>query len=202
MYAPLWRVTLTGGETREYGGLVIANGHNWDPKLPAYPGNFDGLSLHSARYKTPDVLAGKRVLVVGGGNSGCDIAVESAQHAAKTFLSLRRGYHYLPKFLRGKPIDVCGERLLSWGLPLWLRRQITRLLVFWTSGLPEHYGLPRPDHRLLETHPIINSQMLMQTAQLFVGLLTLGVVGLVVDRIFRAILARSMRRYMQSDQLI
>jgi ABC-type nitrate/sulfonate/bicarbonate transport system permease component len=49
---------------------------------------------------------------------------------------------------------------------------------------------------------IMNSQMLMQTAQLFVGLLTLGVVGLVVDRIFRAILARSMRRYMQSDQLI
>ena len=48
----------------------------------------------------------------------------------------------------------------------------------------------------------MNSQMLMQTAQLFVGLLTLGVVGLVVDRIFRAILARSMRRYMQSDQLI
>jgi ABC-type nitrate/sulfonate/bicarbonate transport system permease component len=49
---------------------------------------------------------------------------------------------------------------------------------------------------------IMNSQMLMQTAQLFVGLLTLGVVGLLVDRVFRAILARSMRRYMQSDELI
>jgi ABC-type nitrate/sulfonate/bicarbonate transport system permease component len=49
---------------------------------------------------------------------------------------------------------------------------------------------------------IMNSQLLLQTDQLFVGLLTLGIVGLVVDRIFRTILARSMRRYMQSDELI
>jgi NitT/TauT family transport system permease protein/taurine transport system permease protein len=49
---------------------------------------------------------------------------------------------------------------------------------------------------------IMNSQMLMQTSQLFVGLLTLGVLGLIVDRIFRAILARSMRRYMRTDELI
>lgn len=44
---------------------------------------------------------------------------------------------------------------------------------------------------------IMNSQLLLQTDQLFVGLLSLGIVGLIVDRIFRVILARSMRRYMQ-----
>jgi ABC-type nitrate/sulfonate/bicarbonate transport system permease component len=49
---------------------------------------------------------------------------------------------------------------------------------------------------------IMNSQMLMQTSQLFVGLLTLGVLGMIVDRAFRAILARSMRRYMQTDDLV
>jgi ABC-type nitrate/sulfonate/bicarbonate transport system permease component len=49
---------------------------------------------------------------------------------------------------------------------------------------------------------IMNSQMLMQTSQLFVGLLTLGVLGLIIDRIFRAILARSMPRYMRADELI
>lgn len=49
---------------------------------------------------------------------------------------------------------------------------------------------------------IMNSQLLLQTDQLFVGLLTLGIVGLIVDRVFRAMLARSMRRYMQSDELI
>lgn len=155
-----WRVTLASGEVRVYRGVVIANGHNWDPKRPELPGHFAGQILHSADYKTPDILKGRRVLVIGGGNSGCDIAVEAAQHAAATFHSLRRGYHYLPKFLRGKPVDECGERLLRWRLPLWLRRQITRVMVKIAIGLPQQYGLPVPDHRLFETHPIINSQML------------------------------------------
>ena len=155
-----WQVRLSDGTSRAYAGVVIANGHNWDPNLPNYPGQFDGLSLHSRDYKTPDILAGKRVLVVGAGNSGCDIAVESAQHAARTCHSVRRGYHYLPKFLYGKPIDQCGERLLHWRLPLWLRRFVTRRVVKMSLGLPEDYGLPAPDHRLYETHPIVNSQML------------------------------------------
>jgi len=154
-----WEITLENGETRRYRGLVIANGHNWDPYRPDLPGEFDGQILHSAQYKTPDGLRGRRVLVVGAGNSGCDIAVESAQHAAATFHSTRRGYHYLPKFLLGRPIDQCGEALLRWRLPLWLRRAISGLAVRVTLGTPGRVGLPAPDHRLFETHPIINSQL-------------------------------------------
>lgn len=157
---PTWLVTLSNGERRRYRGVVIANGHNWDPRFPNFPGRFDGLVLHSCQYKTPDVLAGKRVLVVGAGNSGCDIAVEAAQHAARTFHSMRRGYHYVPKFLRGKPIDEVGERLLRWRLPLWLRRFVTAKVVKLAVGAPQDFGLPKPDHQLFETHPIINSQML------------------------------------------
>ena len=161
-----WRAELRSADRRlaptrshVYRGVVICNGHNWDPKWPELPGRFDGLSLHSADYKTPDVLAGLRVLVVGAGNSGCDIAVESAQHAAVTLHSVRRGYHYLPKFLLGKPIDECGERLLNWRLPLWLRRAITKALVRLSLGPPWRVGLAAPDHRLFEAHPIINSQL-------------------------------------------
>ena len=155
-----WRVTLDDGSQRTYAGVVIANGHHWDPQRPTYPGTFSGQALHSAEYKTPEVLAGRRVLVVGAGNSGCDIAVESAQHAAATFHSMRRGYHFVPKFLNGKPADVCGERLLRWHLPLWLRRIIARRMVRMAIGAPADFGLPAPDHKLFETHPIINSQML------------------------------------------
>jgi cation diffusion facilitator CzcD-associated flavoprotein CzcO len=157
-----WNVTLSTGEVRRYRGVVIANGHNWDPKWPQYPGEFHGTILHSSQYKTPEVFVGKRVLVVGAGNSGCDIAVESAQIAERTLHSLRRGYHFLPKFLHGKPIDVCGERLLRWRLPLAVRRFISYWFVRFAVGTPQMYGLPKPDHRLFETHPIINSQMLYQ----------------------------------------
>ena len=154
-----WQVALADGSNRRYTGIVIANGHHWDARFPDYPGTFAGRTLHSSEYKTPEVLRGQRVLVVGAGNSGCDIAVESSGHAAATFHSSRRGYHYLPKFLFGKPTDVCGERLLRWRLPLWLRRSIARRLAKMALGSPEDFGLPAPDHRLFETHPIINSQM-------------------------------------------
>lgn len=155
-----WLVRLESGERRRYARVAIANGHNWDPSWPDFPGGFDGLTLHSGEYKTPEILAGQRVLVVGGGNSGCDIAVESGRHAAATRLSLRRGYHFLPKFFHGTPIDVCGERMLRWRLPLWLRRLLAGTACFFLQGTRAGTGLPKPDHRLFETHPTINSQLI------------------------------------------
>ncbi len=159
-----WLMTFADGSRRRYRGLIIANGHNWDPQWPNYPGTFAGTVLHSCQYKTPDVLVGRRVLVVGGGNSGCDIAVESAQHAAATYHSLRRGYHYLPKLVFGRPIDQAGERYLRWRVPLFIRRMISSLVSRLVLGRPERFHLPRPDHRLFETHPIINSQMMYYAA--------------------------------------
>jgi hypothetical protein len=150
-----WDVTLASGERRRYRGVVIANGHNWDPRWPNYPGRFDGDVLHSSQYKTPDVLVGRRVLVVGGGNSGYDIASESTRHAEATFHSLRRGYRLLPRFFRGRPVDQGGEWMLLWRWPLWLRRlsiaRVSRLA--WQPQSP-----PDADHAFLETHPAINGR--------------------------------------------
>lgn len=163
-----WVVQLESGERRYYGRLVIANGHNWDHRFPAWSGRagasapFGGVEMHSGEYKTPDVIAGKRVLVVGGGNSGCDIAVECSQHAATTRLSLRRGYHFLPKFYRGLPIDSVGERLLRWRLPLWLRQALAGGIIYLVQGSRVGTGLPKPDHKLFQTHPTINSQLIYQ----------------------------------------
>jgi cation diffusion facilitator CzcD-associated flavoprotein CzcO len=155
-----WDVTPANQPTRRYGALVIANGHNWSPKWPTYPGHFAGTMMHSAQYRTPDVLAGRRVLVIGAGNSGCDIAVESAQNAVRTLHSTRRGYHYIPKFVFGRPSDKLGDKLLKARLPLRLRRWLTTTVLRWLVGSPEKFGLPRPDHKLFETHPIINSLLL------------------------------------------
>jgi hypothetical protein len=153
-------VTTGSGETRRYGGLVVCNGHNWSPKYPSYPGAFTGQVLHSADYRTPDVLSGKRVLVVGGGNSGCDIACEAAQFAKACFHSTRRGYHYFPKYLLGQPGDRLGDKLRKLRVPLPLRRLLVTALLKLVVGSPERYGLPRPDHRLWEAHPIINTLLL------------------------------------------
>lgn len=158
-----WQVHLAGeAAPRSFQAVIVANGHHWDPLYPNFPGEFTGETLHARQYKTPDLFAGRRVLVVGAGNSGCDIAVEAAQHAEAAFLSMRRGYHFLPKFLRGKPIDVAGETLHRWGMPLWLRRAVAGALIHVAVGPLENYGLPKPDHRLFEAHPIVNSQLLYE----------------------------------------
>jgi len=111
------------------------------------------------------VLRDKRVLVVGAGNSGCDIAVESAQNAAITFHSTRRGYYYNPKYTFGRPSDQVNEFLLKLHVPLALQRWLYALILKLLIGLPQDYGLPRPDHKFFETHPIVNQLILYYVGQ-------------------------------------
>ncbi len=155
-----WDVTVAGGAARRYAGVIIANGHHWSPKWPEYAGEFSGTVMHSADYKTPEKLEGRRVLVVGGGNSGCDIAVEAAQNGARVFHSTRRGYYYIPKYILGAPADAAGDRLHKMRIPLWLRRTITRALLKVTVGDLTRFGVKRPDHKLFESHPVVNSLLL------------------------------------------
>ena len=157
-----WIVRTADGQSLPYAGVVIASGHNHVPRLPDVPGTFSGQLLHAADYKSPTVpidLAGKRVLVIGGGNSGCDIAVDVSRHAARTVHSTRRGYYVVPREILGRPADLRAERLLRMGLPAWLRRAVSLRLIDRTIGLPERHGLPAPDHRLWETHPVVNSEL-------------------------------------------
>lgn len=160
-----WDVTTTGPagtSTARYAGVVIANGHNWNPKTPDYEGlsTFTGEVLHSADYKSSEQLRGKKVLVVGAGNTGCDVAVESAQVAAHTWHSTRRGYWYAPKYTFGKPSDQVND--LFAGLlrfPLAVRRMMYKSTLRMTVGDLVRHGLPKPDHEFYETHPVVNSQL-------------------------------------------
>jgi hypothetical protein len=154
-----WRVRLESGEERRYGAVVIANGHNHAPRIPDLPGRFSGETLHAAHYRTPAIFAGKRALVMGGGNSGCDIAVEAARHATVTWLSLRRGYHFIPKYILGWPADQVGDVLHRLRLPLRLRRAIAAIVLRGVRGSLRRSGLPRPDHALFETHPVVNTRL-------------------------------------------
>jgi cation diffusion facilitator CzcD-associated flavoprotein CzcO len=153
-----WRLTLGSGETERFDHLVVASGHHWDPRWPAYPGRFEGEYLHSHGFKRAAPFAGKRVLVIGGGNSGCDIAVETARRAAFTGISMRRGYYFVPKLLFGLPSDQLHARF-EW-VPRPLRARLLRVLLRALVGDPAGYGLERPDHEFLASHPVVNSELL------------------------------------------
>jgi hypothetical protein len=162
-----WEVVVagTGGEerTETYGSVLVANGHHWDPRWPepAFPGSeqFEGEQIHAHHYREPDVLRGKRVLVLGIGNSAADIAVESSRIAEKTFLATRRGAYVLPKYLNGKPIDETTTELVS-RVPLSVQRFFAMKALGIAAGQMTTYGLPRPDHKLFEAHPTVSSELL------------------------------------------
>ncbi len=153
-----WCMTLAGGGRRRYRGLVCANGMTWQPAMPDFPGRFDGELRHAVTYRNPEEFKGRRVLILGAGNSGCDIACDAAQHARAAFISLRRGYHFIPKHLFGMPADVFGAR--GPRLPLAVEQRVFGALLRLLNGDLGRYGLPKPDHRLFESHPIINSLVL------------------------------------------
>jgi cation diffusion facilitator CzcD-associated flavoprotein CzcO len=157
-----WEVRLASGEVRRYRGVVCAAGHNWDPVMPSYPGHFGGEAYHSLYYRSPSEFAGKRVLIVGGGNSGCDIACDAAATAAQAFISLRRGYYFLPKHIFGQPTDAFFRS--GPHLPAWLAQPLLTGLLRLLVGDLRRYGLPKPDHKVLTSHPIVNSQLLHHLA--------------------------------------
>jgi dimethylaniline monooxygenase (N-oxide forming) len=162
-----WAVTTKGpggGEnTERYRAVLVANGHHWDPRWPepAFPGSdeFEGEQIHAHHYREADVLRGKRVLVLGLGNSATDIAVESSRIADKTFLAVRRGAYVIPKYMNGKPIDETATPLIS-RLPLSVQRFFAMKGLEIAAGDMTTYGLPKPDHKLFEAHPTVSSELL------------------------------------------
>jgi dimethylaniline monooxygenase (N-oxide forming) len=161
-----WAVTTVGPggseSTRRYRAVLVANGHHWDPRWPepAFPGSeeFAGEQIHVHHYREPDVLEGKRVLILGLGNSAVDVAVESSRIADKTFLAVRRGAYVLPKYMNGKPIDEVNP-IVSY-LPIAVQRFFAMRGLEIAAGDMTSYGLPKPDHKLFEAHPTVSSELL------------------------------------------
>ena len=148
--------------TERFARLVVASGHHWKPRWPDLDGEFSGRLLHSHDFKRAAPFAGQRVLVIGGGNSACDVAVEVSRVAARTDLSWRRGYWIVPKFVFGQPSDHLHNRAHHWLglLPLAWRLRLLEGVLRLVNGANAAYGLPEPDHRFGETHPTINSELL------------------------------------------
>jgi cation diffusion facilitator CzcD-associated flavoprotein CzcO len=150
-------------ETRRYAHVVVANGHHWDPRWPepSFPGaeDFPGTQIHAHYYKTPDLFEGRRVLVLGIGNSATDIAVEASRVAERTYLAMRRGAHIVPKFVFGVPTDHLTDGPVA-RMPTAVQQAAMAALLRVTQGRITDYGLPRPDHRVLHAHPTVSDDLL------------------------------------------
>lgn len=160
-----FEVTLSSGETREYNAVCVANGHHWDQRWPepAYPGrdSFAGEQIHSHSYTDESQLVGKRVVIVGMGNSAMDIAVDASYHAKETYLAHRRGVHVVPKYIFGRPYDQFAAA--EW-MPAWLRWPLARAMIKATTGPMTRYGLKAPDHKFAQAHPTMSSRILDRLA--------------------------------------
>ena len=156
-----WRVTVRNEkgeqETAVYKGVVIANGILAEPNLPKFEGQFAGELLHTSQYKRASQFTGKRVLLVGAGNSGCDIAVDAVHYAKSVDISVRRGYYFVPKYIFGKPADTIGGKK---PLPRWIKQKMDSIVLKWFTGDPTRFGFPKPEYKMYESHPIVNSLIL------------------------------------------
>lgn len=160
-----WDLAYEGPDgvgTHWYAGVIIANGTLAEPNVPSFDGEFAGELMHTSAYKTALQLEGKRVLIVGAGNSGCDIAVDAVHHAESVDMSVRRGYYFVPRYLFGRPSDTLNQ---GKPLPARIKQAVDSRVLKVFTGDPVRFGFPKPDYRIYESHPIVNTMVLNHLGQ-------------------------------------
>ena len=149
-----WRVTTSQGPIAAR-ALVFATGIVASPRRPTLPGEerFGGRILHSVEYRRPEPFVGRRVLVVGVGNSGGEIGGELARAGARVTVAVRSGAHVVPRAILGIPIQYLSHYV----------RRLPRRAQEAVVGLVNRLGelrrgppvLPRPPHSALDAIPMI-----------------------------------------------
>ena len=158
-----WQVRYTDNQglskSDVFQHLMVSNGHHNVPKYPEYPGKYEGKFLHSHDFKGVDESwRDRRILIIGAGNSACDIAVESARVSKIVHMSMRSPQWIFPKFIFGQPGDVFAAKT-RW-LPKKLRQYGLKYLVRLILGPYSRYNLPENTSLPLSTHPTLNSDLL------------------------------------------
>ena len=155
-----WAVTVAGeAQPRTYRGVVIASGHHDTPRVPVYPGTFSGEIIHSRAYKSPRQLRDRRVLVVGCGNSAADIVADAVHGGSEVFLSIRRGYWFVPKFILGFPTGDVISYAEMVPMPRLVRRWLFQGVLWLVQGPPSRYRLPDPDYSVDQAHPTMTDEI-------------------------------------------
>jgi dimethylaniline monooxygenase (N-oxide forming) len=161
-------LTTDSGESLRYDAVLVANGHHWDVRWPepAFPGSDTTKieQIHAHHYKEEEQLDGKRIVVLGMGNSAMDIAVDASYHGTEVYLAARRGAWVFPKYVGSKPVDRADQLFANPRIPFKIKQRALALMMKQTVGKMEDYGLPKPDHKVGEAHPTISGRILDRLA--------------------------------------
>ncbi len=136
-----WLVSSTTEKSFQANTVIIATGVNRIPNIPNWKGqeDFEGDITHSVYYKNPGPYQGKKVLVIGMGNTGAEVALDLSEQGVETYISVRNPISVVPRDLNGRPVQVTSKQLakLPFGLGDWLGSQIRKIYF----GNLSKYGL-------------------------------------------------------------
>lgn len=156
-----FRVRLESGAEETFDGVVVATGHQSTPRHPPELKAFSGEYLHAHSYRVPEVFTGKRVLVIGPGNSGVDIAADICTVTARTVLCARSPVLIMPRMMFGVPnsrtLGKIEKPWVPWPVRIWARAMLTRMF----HGSMEQWGFRTPKTR---THPISHPTLISHIA--------------------------------------
>lgn len=145
-----WIVSLQDRSSEAFSAVVVASGHQSVPRHPPFAADFTGEYLHAHDYRIPQPFAGKDVLVVGVGNSACDIAADICTVTSSVTMAARSPVLLMPRMFLGVPTSRVLARLerpwMPWPLRRWIRTSIARV----AHGTMEQWGFVTPKKR---THP-------------------------------------------------
>ena len=145
-----WTVTVNEAPAQHFDAVVVASGHQGVPRHPPFAQDFSGDYLHSHRYRVPEPFKGRHVLVVGVGNSACDIAADICTVTASTTMAARSPVLLMPRMFLGVPTArVLGKIEKPW-MPWPIRRRLRELVTRMAHGRMEQWGFVTPKTR---THP-------------------------------------------------
>ncbi len=156
-----YRIRLENGTSEVFDGVVVATGHQSTPRHPPEVGAFTGEYLHAHDYRVPEPFTGKRVMVIGPGNSGVDIAADICTVTGTTILCARSPVLIMPRMMFGVPNSRTLVKIekpwVPWAVRIWARTLLTRMF----HGRMEQWGFRTPRTR---THPISHPTLMSHIA--------------------------------------
>jgi cation diffusion facilitator CzcD-associated flavoprotein CzcO len=160
--APRWRIRLEDGTEEDFDRVVVATGHLSKPQhVPLYRDGFKGEYVHSHDYREPERFAGKRICVIGVGNSACDIASDVCVTSPRTVMVARSGVMIGPKLIFGYAFTDITMKLYRKWIPDWLRRRIISFLVYLIHGRMTDLGFKPLTRR---AHPTTSAVVVQHIA--------------------------------------